>query len=159
MPESPLTHGDVCVGLEIEGLGRLAFTWNEAGKQRVDTIRETARTGNIVPVTQFAQTFKRTALIRSKSYGTYIAGGEDAQATDNRGVYAVPEEEKLNWPAYGENNPAELVSAPHRLTNDGLRFLRDSIRKVKVKQPGAKIADRIFTTGLAALNEEQKRAT
>ncbi|NHZ67021.1 hypothetical protein [Massilia genomosp. 1] len=108
------------------------------------------------PVTQFAQTFKRTALIRSKSYDAYTAGGEAAQLTDNRGVYAVPEEDKLNWPDYGEKNPAELVSAPHRLTNDGLRFLRASIRKVK--NPSGSIADRIFTVGLAALDEEQKRS-
>src|SRR5215475_11704501 len=101
--ETELTVGEICVGIEIEGLARLSFTWNEAGKLRINSLIEATKQGNKDPVKEFANTFKRTPLIRSNSFRSWTAG----QATDsaNRGVYAVPEEEKNKLEEYGIDNP------------------------------------------------------
>ena len=86
------------IGIELEGVGWVKTNWN-------------------APITtstsSFHSVFKRTALVRSPSYG------------DLRGVYIAPEDGEF----FGRHSPAELVSQPHQLNATGVINLRNSLWK------------------------------
>jgi hypothetical protein len=89
----------ICIGIEIEGVGRVRTNWNR---------RTVIRQNN------FHDVFKRMKLVRSNSF------------TAHRGVYITPEDTDTD---FGTDGPAELVSSPHYFTATDLLRLRNSIWK------------------------------
>jgi len=96
--ESAPVVGHPLLGIEIEGIGTVRSVWNKA---------------DIIRAARFHAVFKRTALVRSRSFA------------DLRGVYITPEDAST----FGKQSPAELVSKPHRLDNINLVRLRNSVWK------------------------------
>lgn len=96
--ESAPLAGHPLIGIEVEGVGTVTSRWNNE---------------DIIQAANFHDVFKRTPLVRSRSYGNF------------RGVYITPEDSGT----FGVTSPAELVSKPHRLNDLNLLRLRNSVWK------------------------------
>ncbi|VVP04006.1 hypothetical protein PS880_02968 [Pseudomonas fluorescens] len=97
----------VRIGIELEGVGTVQTTWEKKSHQRMMERDEEEN---------FHDVFKRTPLVRSKSFDEGVS----------RGVYIVPEDVDKTYGTFG---PAELVSAPHLLDISSLNHLRHSVKK------------------------------
>lgn len=90
--------GHPLIGIEVEGVGSVSSRWNNE---------------DIIQAANFHDIFKRTPLVRSRSYANF------------RGVYITPEDSDN----FGKSSPAELVSKPHRINDLNLLRLRNSVWK------------------------------
>jgi hypothetical protein len=105
----------VQIGIELEGVGQVSMKWpQELGHQTVKTFSQ------LRTQTDFPDSLKRTALLRSPSF-------DNLRHKGHRGVSITPEDtSKLQL---GKSHPAELVSHPHILDEANLNALRSSVHK------------------------------
>lgn len=112
--ESEPETEEIRIGIEVEGVGTVATKWDRRG---------------VVAQPNFHAVFKRTALVRSKSFSS------------TRGVYITPEDSD----SFGTNSPAELVSTPHVLDGINLLYLRNSVWKALRRAAAPKTGTAVFS--------------
>ena len=127
--EQPLKNGEILFGVEIEGLGTVKIEWNAAATALITkmiTINKNSPQEDIQQKADFQNYLKPIPLIRSKSF---------VDSEGQRGIFIAPEIQSSHN-LVGMEHPAELVSAPHPLTSDGLSLLHQSVRKVLTAELG-----------------------